>query len=563
MRTLSGIPGFDAVLNGGFPAGRTNVVMGGPGTGKTVMGMQFLAQGAAVYGEPGLMLSFEESPEKLTSDFASLSGLPAEVLNAQVTIVDGRLPDNTVGIGDFDLSGLLAIIEREVQSRGIKRIVADGIDGLFALSRDPDIAQREITRFLHWLTTSGATALVTMKARADMMEMPAAFSFAEFAADGVLLLRSDVTNELQRRMLRVVKLRGSAFASGDHHYSIGNAGLRVLYSASRTQFPEGSLLERCSTGIERLDRMLDGGYRRGTTTLISGLPGASKTTFAASFLAAGCAVGERGLFVGFDEPAEQMIIDVSTVGIDLEQYRRSGILRTESYAAGSAIADEHYLIIEALVDEHRPDRVVIDPVSALLKSGGMAIADLVSERLVTLLKSRGITVVFTAVSDTGLSLLLEGTPMRISTIADNWIHLSFASRGGERNRTLTVVKSRGTGHSPQMREVLIGKNGVTLDDVYSVDGEVLFGTARAYREQQSHAEVLKQERSLAADLRRLDGEHSAVVAEAQAVQTRLTALAQRRSELQDAVEALAREGAVSAMLLRERRRPDPDAIRAH
>ena len=560
MRTLSGIPGLDAILSGGFPTDRTVVVMGGAGTGKTVMGMQFLAQGAALYGEPGLMLSFEESPEKLSSDFASLTGLPPEVLSAQVTIVDGRLPDNTVGNGDFDLSGLLAIIELEVQRRGIKRIVADGIDNLFAVSRDADIAQREITRFLSWLNTCGATALVTVKARHDVAEIPTAFAFAEFAADGVLVLRSDVSSELQRRVLRVVKLRGSAFVNGDHAYSIGNAGLRVLYAAPRTRLHPGSFVDRCSTGIERLDRMLEGGYRRGTTTLISGLPGASKTTLGASFLAAGCAAGERGLFIGFDEPAEQMVIDVNSVSIDLEQYRQSGLLRTESYAAGSAIADQHYLNIEALVDEHQPLRVVIDPVSALLKSGGSAIAELVSERLVTLLKSRGITVVFTAVSEAGAALTLEGTPMRISTIADTWIHLSFASRGGERNRTLTVVKSRGTAHSPQMREILISKSGVTLDDVYSVDGEVLFGTARAYREQQTHADMLRQERALAADMRRLDGEHSTVVAEAQAVQTRLVALAQRRSELQDAAEALAREGAVSAMLLRERRRPDPEAL---
>jgi len=240
---------------------------------------------------------------------------------------------------------------------------------------------------------------------------------------------------------------------------------------------------RLSSGIDRLARMLAGGYRSGTTTLISGLPGTAKTTLGAAFLEAGCRAGERCLFVGFDEPAEQMIVDARSVGIDLDRSLRSGLLRVESFSAGSAIADEHFLKIESLVDAHRPNRVVIDPVSALEKAGGSDIAGMSSERLVALLKSRGISSIFTAVTETQLGEL-ETTPMRVSTIADTWINLSFANRSGERNRTLTIVKSRGTGHSNQLREVLLSADGIDLADVYTAGGDVLLGTARVQREQQ-------------------------------------------------------------------------------
>jgi circadian clock protein KaiC len=495
----TGDAGFDAVLCGGFPSERTTAIVGGPGCGKTVLAMQFLIAGYTLYGEPGLIISFEESPEALRRNWTGMRLSLDDVLDEGVHIIDGRIPNDVVETGNFDLGGLLYALTALVEKHRIQRLAIDGIDALFSLGQNAPNRRRELLRLLEWLAQSHVTGLLTMKSddESTASGVPKAFSFTDFAADGIVQLRSKMLHELARRALRVVKLRGTEYLAGDHPYTISKRGFRVLTSPGRTNMDTTrSLMTRLSTGVERLDRMLAGGYRAGTVTLISGLPGTSKTTLAAEFLWAGCKAGERVQFIGFDEPSNQMICDAGTIGIHLEPYVTSGLMRADSFAAGSAIADDHYLAIEALIEDHQPERVVVDPISALVKAGGPDIADIVSERLAILFKSRGITAVLTAVSDSSAGEI-EGSSTRISTIADTWIHLSFAAQHGERNRTLTVVKSRGTPHSNQTREVLIGDVGFTLADVFTGGSEVLLGTARLRHEQDmTLAAALTEQRAL-------------------------------------------------------------------
>jgi circadian clock protein KaiC len=298
-------------------------------------------------------------------------------------------------------------------------------------------------------------------------------------------------------------MRGAGFDAGEHPYIISERGIRAQRTPNRTMISESSSAAQLSSGVERLDRMLVGGYRAGTTTLISGLPGTAKTTLSAAFLEAGCRAGERGLFVGFDEPWAQMFRDVRSVGIDLQPHLESGMLHAESFAAGAAIADEHILTIERLIEEYQPVRLVIDPISALDRAGGSEIASVVAERLVVMLKLGGVSSMFTVVAESLLGEM-ESAPTRISTIADNWIHLSFANRGGERNRTITIVKARGLGHSNQMRELLLTSDGIDLADVYSTGGAVLLGSARAQRELEDRRERAAEVELLTRKLKALD-----------------------------------------------------------
>jgi circadian clock protein KaiC len=244
------------------------------------------------------------------------------------------------------------------------------------------------------------------------------------------------------------------------------------------------------------------------------------------------------------------------VGIDLEQYVRSGLLRSESFAGGAVIADDHYLTIESLIDSHRPNRVVIDPITALEKSGGLEIAGVVAERIVALLKSRGISALFTAVTETQRGEL-EATPMRVSTIADTWINLSFANRGGERNRTLTIVKSRGTGHSNQMREMLLSAEGIDLADVYSGGGEVLLGTARAQREQQDVVQEAIAAVTLSHEFETLDREGEELALRLTDAKRGLDQIAAHRAELVERTKVSGGAHARDAALIRVLRRGDP------
>ncbi len=555
-RHSSGIAGLDAMLEGGFQGGRAMLVTGGPGSGKTMLGAQFLSAGAVDAHEPGLLLSFEESPERLATNFATVTFPFSALVSSTIHLVDGRPPPDVVAIGDFDLQGLIAALRMLVREHGITRIVIDAIDALFTLSRDSARIRIETLRLLDWLSASGVTALLTMKAHHGRSPFPDEFEFAEFMVDGVLELRSALHGKLVQRTARIVKRRGASFVGGEHPYTIGRSGLRVMCSPLHTAFPSEGPLERCSSGVGQLDAMLAGGYLRGTTTLVSGLPGASKTTFGAAFLAGGCEAGERCLFVGFDEPAQQMIGNVRSVGIALEPYRHSGLLRLESYAAGSAIADDFLVMIEDLVKEHRPARVVVDPISALYKSGGVEISEGAIEQLVVLFKSRGITALFTTLSDPNATLL-ESTATRVSTVADTWIHLSFAARGGERNRTLTIVKSRGTPHSPQTREVLLDASGIALVEVYNAGGEMLFGTARLEREQQQRAARVEQELATARELRSLDEQAAALAAEAEQIALQLAQLAQRRHDVEHDALAGARSVDADAEAIRLRRGGTP------
>jgi len=518
--------------------------------------MQFLTNGAAEFDEPGLMVSFEESAASLKANFGEMSFGFSDVVDTGVHILDGRMPADALEAGPFDLGGLIAVADSLVTKHGIKRIAIDGIDALFAQSGPGDHSRREFRRLLDWLAGSGLTGVLTMKG--DAGEIAGHFVLAEYAADGVIRLQTTAIGELSRRTMSVLKTRGAGFEGGEHPYLISADGIRVLHTPRRTEMRTELLNERISTGVARLDRMLAGGYRKGTTTLISGRPGTSKTTLGSAFLNAGCSNGERCLFVGFDEPAEQMLFDVRSVGIDLGQWLRSGILRAESFTSGGAIGDEHFLRIESLIDAHRPMRVVIDPVTALAKSGGEEIAEIVTERLIALMKSRGITAVFTAVAESHVGEV-EATPMRVSTIADTWIFLSFANRGGERNRTLTIVKSRGTPHSKQMREMLLSEAGIDRANVYWAGGEVLLGTARLQHEQRETLAIGEEEERFSRELDTVDREAEEFTRQLRSAERSLEELAEHRAGLVERARAGGDLQERDAALIAERRRADPVA----
>ncbi len=564
MPNPTGVAGLDAALCGGFPTGRTTIITGAPGSGKTVLSMQYLTAGAALYDEPGLLVCFEESPEAVARNWKSMSTAREDVIGKTLHILDGRVPSDAVEAGTFDLGGLIAVLASLVKKHGIKRLALDGIDTLFAFDANAASRRRELLRVLSWLGDSGLSALLVVRAEDERGAAPGRFDFIDFAADGVIQLRSAMVNELLRRTLRVLKLRGASFVAGDHPYTISQRGITVLSSPVRTRLATtGSLSTRLSTGIERLDRMLEGGYRAGTLTVISGLPGTSKTTLGAAFLRAGCLAGERVQFVGFDEPAEQMIYDVRSVGIELAGFEASGLLRAESFAAGAVIADEHYLAIEALIDEHRPERIVVDPISALLKAGGSEIAELVTERLAVLCKARGITAIFTAVSDSSDGEL-ESAPARVSTIADTWIHLSFAAQRGERNRTLTVIKARGTAHSNQLREILLSDDGVDLANVDAGGGDVLLGTARLRREQEAAVDRELAEQSRVVELRTLDEERDDISKNLEDLRRRLGHVDDHRVAIVSRTAARGDTSLADAAALHEARFGDPksDALGA-
>jgi circadian clock protein KaiC len=234
--------------------------------------------------------------------------------------------------------------------------------------------------------------------------------------------------------------------------------------------------------VKRLDTMLGGGYYRGASVLITGFPGTAKTTLSGAFAQAACLRGERTLFISFDSDSNEVIRDLASVGIRLGRYLKSGRLRMASARTISGSAETYLVRIKTLATEHRARCLVIDPVSTWSKSGSDTTAHRVAERLIDWTKAEGITLLCTSLLNEMTSQTGSGSLLQISTLADTWIQLSYLVQAGERNRGLSIIKSRGTAHSNQVRELILSDAGVTLTDAYIAGGEVLMGTLRWEKE---------------------------------------------------------------------------------
>lgn len=480
-KSPTGISGFDELTGGGLPQSRITVVLGSAGAGKTVFSLQTLVN-AATRGEPGVFVAFEEDTRRIRENADSFGWNLKALEREQLLFVDAYVsPTHTVS-GDFDLNGVLAQVAAQVEQIGARRVVFDGIDVLLALLDGPGAARRELFRLFEWLAERDLTCILTAKAEGpDPLASPQ-YGYLPFMADCVILLQHTLRERVSVRGIRVVKYRGSGFSENEFPVVITSGGMEVAtYGRAELAHPVSN--ERVSSGVPELDVMLDGGYFRGSSILLTGAPGVAKTTLSSSFADASCARGERVLFLSFDEPAEQIIRNLSSIGLDLRRWVDAGLLDIWSLRSEARGVEEHLIEIRKRVLAFQPSALIVDPLSALAKSGGEVAAVDGSLRLLDFAKSQGITVLCTSLQD-GSDPLAEQSSLQVSTIADTWFHLSYHVRGGERNRALTVVKSRGMAHSNQVREMILTRDGVTLADVYSAGGDVLMGTARWEREEE-------------------------------------------------------------------------------
>ena len=479
----TGIPGLDEILQGGLPRSRNTLIKGGAGCGKTVLALQMLVNGARQFNEPGMFVAFEESASQIIGNAATLGWNLAALEKKKLLFLDARVSPDLLQSGDFDFSALLAVVDAKARQMGVKRVVFDALDILLTLLDDPAAQRRELHRLYHFLLESGLTGIITAKVEPAFAPDASHAISMQFMSDCVIVLDHVLVDHVSVRDLWVMKYRGSGFSESAIPMSITSRGVEL--TASLRLPPQVSVTgARVSSGVERLDVMLGGGYIKGSAVLITGAPGTSKSTLGAIFSEATCQRGDRAVYVSFEETELELVRNFNSIGIHLQPHLDSGKLQMRCVLADACGATEHYVAIQDLLETHKPSCMVIDPISALIKSGGKEIAINIVERLMRLSKSLGITVINTAL----LNSTEESTPLQISAIADTWIHLSYLVRSGERNRALTIVKSRGTHHSNQVRELLLSDTGVTLADTYTAGGEVLMGTLRWQKEQATLAE---------------------------------------------------------------------------
>jgi len=492
QKNLTGIKGFDEISLGGLPRNRTTLVMGGPGTGKSVFALQTLVSAASKHKQPGIFVAFEENIDAIFANTAAFDWRLSTLARNRLFFMNAQLSPAFIATGDFDLGGMLAMLEAKQLEIGAQWVVFDGIDVLLSLLRTPRAKMREIYRLRDWLTRRELTSVITSKIDGGGDGTDSTnYGFMQFMVDCVVRFDRRMEQGIPVRRLEISKYRGSSFAPGEFPLSFGPHGMAVA-SPGATDIAQEATSERVSTGFAGLDEMLGGGLFRGSSTLITGAPGTSKTTLAGLFTESACQRGERTLFVSFDEGGERVRRNLKSVGIQLDAHMKSGLLQMYSGRTDSVNPEEHLIRIATLISQHKPRCMVIDPLSAISRTGALSSARAIGNRLIYKLRDHHITAVITALVE-GNNASAEATELQISTIADNWIQLSYLVCGGERNRALTIVKSRGTRHSNQVRELVLSDTGLALSDVYSSGGEVLMGTLRWEKEAEERARAVLRE----------------------------------------------------------------------
>lgn len=488
-KTPTCIAGLDDVLHGGLPAGRTTLVSGGPGSGKSIMGIEFLYY-SAVNGEPGIFVTFEERAEAVRQNALTLGWDLAPLEKAGKLFLFGAHVDPQAALsGDFNVKGLLAIIEGKAKSMGAGRIVIDAVDVLIRLFDDPARERNELYALHDWLNDHEMAAVLTVKSSAE--EAAASrYAFLDYMADCVIHFDQRIVEQVLTRRLRVIKYRGSSFISNECPFVITEGGIHVI-PISTVALRHQALGSKVSSGHPRLDAILDGGYRRVSSILISGTSGTGKTTLANTFVAGACKRGEKVLYISFEESREAMVSSMLSAGIDLRPALQEGKLRIMTAMPEAMGAEEHLFNKLKTIEAFQPDHVVVDAVSSCKRMGTQQAAYQYVMRLANACKEKGITIIFTNQTE-GFREEQEVSGIGISSMIDAVIFLRYIEVGGEINRLLLVMKARGQKHSNQYREFLITDHGIDIADVYVGEGGVLTGAARQEREAKESGEARRR-----------------------------------------------------------------------
>jgi circadian clock protein KaiC len=526
-----------------LPKGRPTLICGSAGCGKTLLAMEFLVRGATKFNEPGVFMAFEETAKDLTQNVASLGFDLKDLVTRKKMVLDFVYIERSEieESGEYDLEGLFIRLGQAIDSIGAKRVVLDTIESLFAGLPNPLILRAELRRLFRWLKDKGVTAIITGERGEGTLTRQ---GLEEYVSDCVIVLDHRVSERESSRRLRVVKYRGSTHGTNEYPFLIDEDGISVLPITSLVlQHVVSS--EHVSSGIPRLDAMLGGaGYYRGSSVLISGTAGTGKTSFAAHFADAACRRGERVLYFSFEESPKQIMRNMRSIGIDLLPWVQKGLFQFHANRPSFAGLEAHLAMKHKVVSAFKPQVVILDPLNSFVIGDNEIEVKAMLMRLMDFLKMNQITGLFTSLTSGGGTL--EKTEGSVSSLIDTWLLLRDIEIGGERNRGLYVLKSRGMAHSNQIREFLLTDHGAELRDVYVGPGGVLTGSARLAQETYEQAEKLTRQQEV--ERRQLELERKRKVLEAQIAAMRTEFEAQEA----EAIKIIGQEQERDALLAQER-----------
>ena len=468
----TGISSLDQILSGGIPRRNVILVQGAIGTGKTTLGVEFVYRGASSFDEPGIIVLFEVSPDKLVRDAAGFGwDLPALEREGRLRIIFTTRP-----VFRQELQQADSLLLEEAAKMGARRIFVDGVVGLVSATADEP---REAFQVLvEGLQRENLTAMLALEAAGPGEELSSSFPAASIA-DTVIQLRTEDVQRAAVRSIEIVKSRGHEFQMGRHSLRIVDGkGIEVY---RRVQAPRKDKRERAaaydtskraSTGVPGLDEIVNGGYFHGSTTVVAGISGVGKSVMACQYIAEGARRGERSLMLTLDEQVPQVLRNAATIGIDFEAEIARGLVRLQYDSPQEIDVDRHFYQIEQLVEEFKPVRVVIDSLSTYgsnLGTGGRVFRDFF-HALIALMKEHQIAAVYNHENPEMLGMSSMMGNFAMSSLVDNILLLNWVELGDEFRLGLTVAKMRAnpTSHVTHECDVVDGKGMRVLPRQLSV-----------------------------------------------------------------------------------------------
>jgi len=463
LRTM--IEGFDDISHGGLAAGRATLVSGTSGTGKTLLAIQFLYNGILYFDQPGILVTFEETPVDMICNAASLGwNLQRLIDQGKLFILDASPdPEGTDIIGDFDLSALIERIQYAIRKYKAQRVSVDSITSIFQQYDAAPIVRREIFRLVAKLKQVGVTTLMTAE-RLEEYGAVARFGVEEFVSDSVVIVRNVLEGERRRRTIEILKSRGTTHMKGEFPFTIMNQGLNI-FPLGAMRLTQRSSNIRVSSGVRTLDEMCGGGFFKDSTILVTGATGAGKTLLASKFVAEACLNSQRAILFAYEESRAQLSRNAYSWGIDFAAMEQQGLLKIICAYPESTGLEDHLQIIKSEIAAFKPDRISIDSLSALARGVNNNTFRQFVIALTGFAKQEELTGLFTNTTDRfmGSNFITES---HISTITDTILMLQYVEIRGEMSRAINVFKMRGSWHDKAIREYTITAQGPQIKDSF-------------------------------------------------------------------------------------------------
>jgi circadian clock protein KaiC len=473
IRTM--IEGFDDISHGGLPRGRTTLASGTSGTGKTLLAIQFLYNGIIAFDEPGIFVTFEESPTDIITNALSFGwDLQKLIDEGKLFILDASPdPEGQEVVGEFDLSALIERIQYAIRKYKATRVSIDSVTAVFQQYDAASVVRREIFRLAARLKQIGVTTIMTTE-RVDEYGQVARFGVEEFVSDNVVIMRNVLEGERRRRTMEILKLRGTTHMKGEYPFTITNNGINI-FPLGAMRLTQRSSNVRVSSGVTTLDEMCGGGYFKDSIILVTGATGTGKTLLVSKFLENACLNGERAILFAYEESRAQLSRNAYSWGIDLEEMEQQGLLKIICAYPESAGLEDHLQIIKSEIAEFKPGRISIDSLSALARGVSNNAFRQFVIGVTGFAKQEEITGFFTNTTDhfLGSNSITES---HISTITDTILMLQYVEIRGEMSRAINVFKMRGSWHDKGIREYTISAQGPEIKDSFRNFEGIISGT---------------------------------------------------------------------------------------